>query len=165
VHNGRNNRYISVKCQTRRSDRCQTPCSETQDGSHKIYRGIALSLKIRKICVFFRFLISGYTVLYSRNFHLYLRKTTLITLWSVWWKKRKRCRLSECSKHRSTDDDCPRSRRLSILPMKITSTCFITLSPNLINRSAAVPQRIKAILFSLSPEWVKSHDRHHPIIG
>ena len=34
-----------VACQTRRSDRCQTPCSGAQKGSHEIYRGIALFLE------------------------------------------------------------------------------------------------------------------------
>ena len=34
-----------VACQTRRSDRCQTPCSGAQKGSHEIYRGITLHLE------------------------------------------------------------------------------------------------------------------------
>lgn len=45
VQSGRSGLRGYVACQTRRSDRCQTPCSGAQKGSHEIYRGIALFLE------------------------------------------------------------------------------------------------------------------------
>lgn len=45
VQSGRSGLRGYVACQTRRSDRCQTPCSGAQKGSHEIYRGITLHLE------------------------------------------------------------------------------------------------------------------------
>ena len=45
VQSGRSGLRGYVACQTRRSDRCQTPCSGTQERSHKIYRCTALFLE------------------------------------------------------------------------------------------------------------------------